>query len=67
MLAVTFGHMPRFGGHAGSVFARMGRYRLLAEVDLHQRVTGMQLKLLTNVLMRYRVVMLLGTARDSRC
>ena len=39
--------------------ARMRRYQLLAEVDLHQRVAGMQLELLTDVLVRDRIVMLL--------
>jgi len=59
MFAVAFGHVCRLGGYAGEVFARMGRDQLLVEKDLHQRVTGMQLELFTDVVTGHGVVMVL--------
>ena len=51
--------MRGFSGGSSVVFAWMRGDLALPEGQGNQSVTGVQLKSLTNVLMRYRVVMLL--------
>ena len=56
---VAFGHMGGIGGKPRCMLTRMGGYQLPPEVDLHQVVAGMDFQMLTDVLVRHRVVVVL--------
>lgn len=51
--------MCRIGGDTRHMLAGVSRHQALPEVHLDQRVTGMPFQPFPNVLMRYRVVMVL--------
>jgi len=50
LLAMTGGHVARLGRHARPVGTWVTGDLLLAEVELDQMLTGMQLDLLTDIL-----------------
>lgn len=58
LLAMTRGHVARPGLHARSVGPWMAGDLLPAEIELDEMLTGMQLDLLTDVLVRDRVAVL---------
>ena len=59
MFLMTFRHMGSDGRRAGIMFTRMSGDLLLPKVQADQCVAGMQLQILTHILMRNGVVMLL--------
>lgn len=59
LLLMALVHVAGLGGGTGSMLTRMGRHRPLTEVQGDQGVNGVQLQGLADVLMRYRVMMLL--------
>ena len=53
------GHVPWLGGDAVLMAAWVTGDQLLPEVDLHQSLTGMEVYLLADILVRHRVIMAL--------
>ena len=59
LLAMTRGHVTGLGGHAWPIGPGMTGDLLLAKVELDEVLTGVQLDLLTDILVRDRVVVLI--------
>ena len=50
-------HVGRVSGEPGPVLARVGGDPLLPTIEFDQRFTGVQVRLLVHVMVRYRVIM----------